>query len=120
VEAVALAEVDELTSELRSAMWRYVGIVRTSERLGRALDLIRDIRAQADALYATGKLSPQFLELRNMALTAELVILSAQSRKESRGLHYNLDYPELDDERFKHDTLLIQNGEQAPELIRTE
>ena len=98
-------------------MWRYVGIVRTNDRLAEALGLVKDIQARADALYATGRLSPPLLELRNMALTAELIILSAQSRKESRGLHYNLDYPEPDDERFRRDTLLVQNGELAPELV---
>ncbi len=114
-QAVAASEVDGLTSKLRSAMWRYVGIVRTSERLRKALEIVRGIRAQADALYATGKLSPPFMELRNMALTAELIIRSAQSRKESRGLHYNLDCPNLDDERFKRDTLLVCDSELAPQ-----
>ena len=112
--------IDDLTRNLQSVMWRYVGIVRTSDRLAKALGLIEDIRTQADALYATGKLSSGLLELRNMAMAAELIILSAQSRKESRGLHYNLDYPETDDEHFRHDTLLVQNGEFAPELVTSQ
>ncbi|MCL5103980.1 MAG: L-aspartate oxidase [Armatimonadetes bacterium] len=99
--------VVDLTKQLRTAMWKYVGIVRTNERLAKALDIIRDIATQAEELYASGILSAELLELRNMALTAELIILSAQSRKESRGLHYNLDYPDLDEANFKHDTVLV-------------
>ncbi|MGC8862771.1 MAG: L-aspartate oxidase [Armatimonadota bacterium] len=111
-------QVQELTLKLRSVMWRYVGIVRTDERLARALEQIREIRAQAESLYETAKLSPAILELRNMALAAELVVLSAQSRKESRGLHYNLDHPDTDDAHFKHDTLLVRTGEPLPEMVR--
>lgn len=107
----------ELTRQLRTVMWRYVGIVRTNERLEKARGLVCEIKAQAEELYASGKLSPTLLELRNMALTAELIILSAQSRKESRGLNYNLDYPELDDAHCKHDTLLSRNAAGDPEVV---
>lgn len=116
-EPVSRDVVADLTKQLRMAMWKYVGIVRTNERLAKALDIIRDIASQAEALYATGKLSPELLELRNMALTSELIILSAQSRKESRGLHYNLDYPELDDTNFKHDTVLAKGHKGAAEVV---
>ena len=112
--------VEELIRKLQTAMWRYVGIVRTNERLAKALDLIREVQASAGDLYATGKLSARLLELRNMALAAELIILSAQSRKESRGLNYNLDYPELDDAGSKHDTVLLQNGSNLPELVEAD
>ena len=110
--------IDSLIHEIQTIMWKYVGIVRTNDRLRKALGLIRNIEAQADALYSDGLLSPKLLELRNMALVAELIILSAQSRKESRGLHYNLDYPEVDDIRFKHDTMLVKNSGDAPELLK--
>ena len=100
-------------------MWKYVGIVRTNERLEKAMHMIHEIKNIAADLYSNGKLSPALLELRNMALTAELIILSALSRKESRGLNYNLDYPNLDDEHCKHDTVLIRNGHNAPELVNS-
>lgn len=116
-EHVSADLVEELIQSLRTIMWKYVGIVRTNERLAKAYDLVRNIKASADEIYSDGRLSPRLLELRNMALTAELIILSAQSRKESRGLHYNLDYPELDDEHSKHDTRLVKNGHCAPELV---
>ena len=109
--------VDELTLQLRAAMSRYVGIVRTNERLAKALNVIRGIGSRAREIYSSAKLSPALLELRSMAAAAELIILSAQSRKESRGLHYNLDYPSADDEHFKHDTVMVQNGQKVPELI---
>ena len=101
--------LEEIITQLRKAMWRYVGIVRTNDRLAKAFDLVQDIKRQADAIYASGQLSARLLELRNMALAAELIIVSALSRKESRGLHYNLDYPFLDDERFKHDSRLVRS-----------
>ena len=117
VPAEAIAD---LTLRLRTAMWTYVGIVRTNERLAKALRRVREIKARAEALYSNGVLSPALLELRNMALTAELIILSAQSRKESRGLHYNLDYPDLDDARFKRDTVLAKNSIGEPEMVNAD
>ena len=117
VNAVPSELIDELVTKLQTAMWKYVGIVRTNERLARALGQVTAIRNQADVLYATGTLSPALLELRNMALAGELIIRSAQSRRESRGLHYNLDYPDLDDAQFKHDTILVRDGDRAPQLV---
>ncbi len=111
---------DELILTLRSTMWKYVGIIRTNERLAKALEQIRKIRAQAEAIYSTGRLSPALLELRNLALAAELITISAQSRKESRGLHFNTDYPELDDLNFKHDTLLAASEDAAAELVKSD
>jgi len=108
--------IDSLICEIQTIMWKYVGIVRTNVRLRKALGLIRNIEAQADVLYSDGVLSPKLLELRNMALVAELIIVSAQSRKESRGLHYNLDYPEVDDANFKHDTV-VENLDGGPKVI---
>lgn len=116
-EPVSVDLIEGLIDQLRRTMWRYVGIVRTNKRLEKAHGLVRGIRDQAEALYVDGQLSPRLLELRNMALTAELIILSARSRKESRGLNYNLDYPSVDDEHFKHDTVLVKNGRDEPEMV---
>lgn len=120
VETVPADTISDLIFKLRTVMWRYVGIVRTNERLAKALAMIKEIKVQADELYKTGKLSPALLELRNMALTAELITLSAQSRLESRGLHYNLDYPYTDDARFKRDTIVIANGVCEPEFVAVD
>ena len=109
--------IAELVLKLQTVMWKYVGIVRTNERLSKALDLLSEIEASAGELWEGGKLTPELLELRNMVLVAKLIVLSALSRKESRGLHYNLDYPDTDDARFRHDTLLAPNSRMAPELV---
>ena len=98
--------IAELTNRIQRAMWRYVGIVRTNERLEKARIEVSDVAVQVEKLYSTGHLSPEFLELRNLATVAGLIIKSALSRKESRGLHYNTDYPETDDIHWKHDTVL--------------
>lgn len=116
VKDVDLVQIEELIFRLQNVMWKYVGIVRTNERLAKALAEIKDIRRQAKELYASGKLSARLLELRNMALVSELIVLSAQWREESRGLHYNLDYPELDDANFKRDTILVKNRQNLPEM----
>lgn len=103
---VSLDTVAELTENIRKVMWKYVGIVRTNERLEKARAQIADIQAQIEGLYAHGRLSRELLEARNLATVASLIIESAQSRHESRGLHYNTDYPETDDIHWRKDTVL--------------
>lgn len=98
--------INQLTLRIRQTMWKYVGIVRTNERLQKAWAEISDIRSQVSKLYASGRLSRELLELRNLVTVACLVVRSAMQRKESRGLHYNLDYPQTDDVNWKHDTIL--------------
>lgn len=115
--AVDSDRVEQLILELRSAMWKYVGIVRTSDRLAKALGVVAGIKDHADALYADGRLSARLLELRNMAVAAEMIIVSAQARKESRGLHYNLDYPSTDDAHWKKDTLVVLDPEKSEPAI---
>ncbi|MDA3926221.1 MAG: L-aspartate oxidase [Kiritimatiellae bacterium] len=80
--------------ELRTCMWDYVGIVRTNKRLARARNRIRNLRREIRAYYFDYLVTPDTLELRNLALVCELITRSAMLRKESRGLHYTLDYPD--------------------------
>lgn len=80
-------------SELRRAMWDYVGIVRTTKRLNRALSRVRMLAQEIDEYYWNFKVEAKLLELRNLVQVAEIVILCASQRHESRGLHCILDYP---------------------------
>ncbi|MBU8871993.1 MAG: L-aspartate oxidase [Gemmatimonadales bacterium] len=79
--------------QVRRVMWDYVGIVRDRERLDLALVRLRAIRQTVENLYCDNLVNPDLVELRNISLLAELIVLSARSRKESRGLHFTLDYP---------------------------
>jgi len=82
---------------VRRVMWDYVGIVRSHNRLDIALERVRNIRATVEIAYRAAVPSPDLVELRNIALNAELIVLCAQARQESRGLHYTLDHPDKAD-----------------------
>ena len=85
-------------------MWDYVGIVRTDKRLQRARRRVKLLQQEVSEYYSNYRISSDLIELRNLIQVADLMIQCAIRRKESRGLHYTLDYPELDPEAS--DTIL--------------
>lgn len=93
-------------SELRHFMWDYVGIVRTDKRLSRAMRRIELLKSEIAEYYSHFRVTSDLLELRNLVIVAELIVRCAQLRKESRGLHYTLDYPEIDKSKPAVNTVL--------------
>ncbi len=92
-------------SEIRRFMWDYVGIVRTTKRLERAAHRVKLLRREVEDYYGNFRVTPDLIELRNLIEVADLIVRSALARKESRGLHYTRDYPELLAEA--RDTVLV-------------
>ncbi len=97
--------------EIQTVMWDYVGIVRSNLRLERAARRMELLGSEIEDFFKRTKVSEKLVELRNLVTVARLIIGSARYRRESRGLHYTTDYPERNDEFWKHDTFAHRDFE---------
>lgn len=105
VDSDEMVVIRQVWEEIRRFMWNYVGIVRTHRRLKRARRRIALVREEIEAYYWDFKVTGDLIELRNLAEVADMVVTCALKRRESRGLHYTMDFPDSDD-RFIKDTVI--------------
>jgi L-aspartate oxidase len=91
---------------IRRLMWNYVGIVRKDSRLNLAQNHLAQVQREISEHYPNISLNSDLIELRNLATVAELIVTCALKRRESRGLHFNVDHPQKDDERWQRDTII--------------
>jgi L-aspartate oxidase len=110
--------VEHNRDAIRKIMWDYVGIVRSTFRLERARRRMTLFKQEVDEFYRRTRVNEPLLELRNMTILADLIVRSAMSRKESRGLHFMTDYPEPDKERAPQDTLLSRFSDAPHALLQ--
>ncbi|MNL38075.1 L-aspartate oxidase [compost metagenome] len=98
--------INHMWDEIRRLMWNYMGIVRSDKRLARAQHRLKNILSETKEYYSNMKIHPDILELRNIAIVADLSVECALRRHESRGIHYNLDH--LQTQTEAQDTILVR------------
>lgn len=98
--------ITHMWDEIRRLMWNYMGILRSNKRLERAQHRLKNILAETTDYYSHMKMHPDILELRNIAIVADLSVECALRRKESRGIHYNIDFPDAQPD--PHDTIVVR------------
>lgn len=102
-----MAAISHMWDEIRRLMWNYVGIVRSNRRLERAAHRLQNLRSEIKDYYWNFKVHPDILELRNISLVAELTVQCALKRKESRGIHFNINYPPKSEDKIKAKDTII-------------
>jgi L-aspartate oxidase len=106
VELEQRLDIAAIWLEIRTLMWNYVGIVRSDERLRRASRRLEVLKSEVNTIYWNYLLTRDLIELRNLVTVADLIVQCAGQRKESRGLHATVDYPETNDRFYGRDTVL--------------